>query len=301
MSKSIDLFLNDKKTTHILNSYIYSFIKIMKKSKILNQKTLYLHIKYIELFDRYLFYYKPDLELKDINENVIKEYKEFCSNCLKNNNKTVNKKLNSLNKFFKYLTNYKKLYSYNFMLNVPMLRNEEEKKPTIFKTSELLLLFDVMRSYIYGYRDISISKIILETGMLTKDILELKTTQISIEDMTLTIITNNKKHIYNLSGNLIHDLNQYLSLRATLNKLDSPFLFLSLRGNRYSIRSYQIFFEEAVRKCNLESTYSPRHLRSTFLYHMSKIVSEERLKMIAAQEQVKQYYELSSNPLRNLI
>ncbi|NFF89570.1 phage integrase family protein [Clostridium botulinum] len=297
----IDEYINDKKTTHILNKYIYGFINNFKKTKKLNQKTLYLHIKYIELFDKYLFYYANNKNLNDINEKTIEDYKNFCSNALKNNNKTINKKLNSLNKFFNYLTKYKYLYRYNIMLNVPLLKNEEEKKPTIFTTSELRLLFNEMRKYIYGYRDILISKIILETGMLTKDVLNLKLDQISLSDKTLVLTIRDNHKLYDLSNNLISDLNQYLNLRKTLDKNNIYYLFLSNRGNKYSIRSYQIFFREAVSRCNLVKTYLPRHLRSTFLYNISKLVSEDRLRQIAAQNKVTQYYELSNNPLRNLI
>ena len=302
MSDILSNYINDKSTTHILNKYIYAFMKYLNSSKKLDQKTLYLHIKYVELFDKYLYYYHQTLDLKDINEKTIDEYKLFCRDSLKNNNKTINKKLNSLNKFFSYLTKYKKLYPYNIMLNVSYVKNEEEKKPTIFSTSELILLFDMMRKYIYGYRDISVSKIILETGLLTKDVLNLKIDQLSIENKMLYITgPKDEKRIYELSSNLINELIQYLHLRDSFNKNDSEYLFLSKRGNKYSIRSYQLFFEEAVLRCNLANTYTPRHLRSTFLYNISKIVKEDRLKEIASQNTLKQYYELAENPLRNII
>lgn len=297
----IDVYTNDKKTTHILNQYIYDFIYHLKQSEKLNQKTVYLNIKYVELFDKYLFYYSKDTKITDINESTIEAYKDFCSNGLKNNNKTVNKKLNTLTKFFKYLTIYKHIYPYNIMLNVPLLKNEEEKKPTVFTTSQLLLLFNEMREYIYGHRDIVISKMILETGMLTRDVLDIKLDQISVKDRTLTVSAADKYKLYDLSSNLIADLIQYLSIRSMLDKSTSPYLFLSMRGNKYSIRSYQIFFREAVARCDFAETYLPRHLRSTFLYNMSKLVSEERLKQISSQNRVTQYYELNDNPLRNLI
>lgn len=301
MNNSIDIYINDKDTVHILNKYIYEFINYLKKTTNLDSKTIYLYVKYIELFDRYIFYFYPELQLKDINEEIVNAYKYFCSNDLKNNNKTINKKLSVLTKFFNYLTKYKQLYPYNIMFNVASLKNEEEKKPTIFTTSELKIIFSQMDEYLYGSRDICISRIILETGMLTRDILNIKLSQLSIVDKTLTISNKNETKIYNLSDILIIYLNKYISNRNEYNKNNLPYLFLSTQGNKYSIRSYQLFFKEIISKCGLNSTYTPRHLRSTFLYSMSNLVSEERLKEISSQNHVKQYYELNKNPLRTLI
>ena len=70
MSDILSNYINDKSTTHILNKYIYAFMKYLNSnekldsSKKLNQKTLYLHIKYVELFDRYLYYYHQTLDLR---------------------------------------------------------------------------------------------------------------------------------------------------------------------------------------------------------------------------------------------
>ncbi|MVX63624.1 tyrosine-type recombinase/integrase [Clostridium chromiireducens] len=304
----IDSYIKDKKITHILNNHIYGFIHYLKKTsrlkgeeKEINRKTLYLHIKYVELFDKFLYYSYPSMKLDEINENTINEYKQFCLRGLKNNNKTLNKKLNVLNKFFGYLTKYKNLYSYNIMLNVEYEKNEEEHKPTIFTTSNLKLLFDTMRDYIYGQRDIVISKLILETGMLTRNILDIKIDQLSKTDKTIIMKSkSNMPTLYKLSNTLYEELNDYLKLRDLLDVNCSPYLFLSKRGNKYSIRSYQLFFAEAIRRCDFASTYTPRHLRSTFMYNISKLVSEERLKEITSQNKVKHYYELNDNPLRNI-
>ncbi|UYZ38950.1 site-specific integrase (plasmid) [Clostridium beijerinckii] len=323
---------NEKKIKYILDKHIYGFIHYLKfiedhngknsdeyhkfenkemharyesndlKNLKKYNKTFYLHVKYVEVFDRYLYYNYPDIQIDQINEDIINKYKDYCINELKNTNKTLNKKLSTLSKFFNYLTVSKKLFKYNIMFNVRYVKNETEKKPTILTTNQIRLLFDVMRNYIYGQRCIVISKLILETGMLTRDILNLKISQLSRNDKTITIDSKrNNIKIYKLSNSLYEALNDYLLLRNTFDVNGSPYLFLSSKGNQYSIRSYQIFFAEAVRRCDFEITYTPRHLRSTFLYNVSKLVSEERLKEIASQNKVKQYYEeLLDNPLRNI-
>lgn len=297
-----EVYLSDKKISHILNKYIHDFIVHLKELNKYSNTTIYLHIKYIELFDRYLYYAFPNVKLDEINESIINSYIIFCTNQLNNTHKTVNKKLSSLYKFFKYMTNCKYIYKYNIVSNVSYLPNEDESPPTIISSGELLILFDTMRKYIYGYRDICICKIILETGLNTKDILELKLDQLSIHDHTLLINSKKKQEakLYHLSSNLINDLQQYMSIRTQLDKKNSNYLFLSIRGSKYSIRSFQLFFEEATNRC-LDTKYLPRHLRSTFIYNISNLVDSDRLQRITGQRKVTQYYELNDNPLRNLI
>ncbi|WP_321835647.1 tyrosine-type recombinase/integrase [Clostridium butyricum] len=301
MNEILKNFLNDKDIKNIFNSYIYEFMHMISKSKKLNNKTIYINIKYIEMFDRYLYYFYPNATVTDINEYHVEMYKDFCVHQLKNTNKTINKKLKALNRFFSHLTD-KGLYQYNFMLNIRHLKNEEEHSPTIMSTSEIRILFSQMRQYIYGIRDVCICKLILQTGLNIHDILNICLDHISLSEKTIFITLKNKeKKIYSLSDSLMNELYNYLELRTTFDSNCSPYLFLSKRGNKYSIRSYQMFFDEAVRRCDFKIAYTPRNLRSTFLYNMSLLVEDSKLQEIAGQQTVKQYYELHLNPLRNII
>ncbi|MBQ3420681.1 MAG: phage integrase SAM-like domain-containing protein, partial [Romboutsia sp.] len=161
-------FLSNKTISHMLLKHIYGFKYVLQKSNKYSKRTEHILINNIELFGKYLYLYHPTLMLKDINEEVIKKYRNFCKDILGNSPKTVNKKLSSLSTFWDYLVNddYDKQYfKYNIIKNVPFLALDKEKFPTIIKTSELLRLFDSMRTSLYGCRDICICKIILETGL----------------------------------------------------------------------------------------------------------------------------------------
>lgn len=295
-------FLSNKNIDSIFKKYYNDFIIYLNINKHNSRKTIYIDLKNLEAFDRYIYFSYPDIQVDKITEDIIYSYINFCANELNNNNKTINKKLSTLKKFFNYMSKDKYIYQYNIVTNISYLLNEKESSPTIITTTELSILFDIMRTYIYGYRDICICRIILETGLTLNDILNLKTTQFSFSKHILTICTNgntiSKK--YNLSNKLIADLHQYMEIRRSLNKKDSEYMFLSLRGTVYKERSFQLFFEEAVKRTSMEHKYQPRHLRSTFLYNISKIVPSEKLRQISGQNRVVQYYELNNNPLRNI-
>lgn len=292
-------FLSTRKIDYIFKNYISDFIMYLNVNFHNSKKTIYVDLKNIEAFGRYIYFAYPEIKIDEITDGIIRTYIKFCKNELNNNNKTINKKLSALKKFFNYMSKDKHIYAYNIVFNISYLSNEKESPPTVLSSTELIKLFDTMRTYLYGYRDISICKLILETGLPISDILELKIDQLSISQNTLTIKTkyDTLTKQYKLSDSSIEALIQYIEIRKNINKKCLNYLFLSLRGTKYSIRSFQLFFEEAVERSYFDYKYQPRHLRSTFLYNISKLVSSDRLRDISGQNKVIQYYELNNNPL----
>lgn len=292
------------KTHHIFTKYIPHFRNyITANFKNRNTRTVYLDIKTVEMFDKFMYYAFTDVLIEDVNNSHIEEFKIFCYEGLKNNNKTINAKLKSLKIFFNYLTDIKHIYEYNPLFKVKNLKNEAEKKPTILNSSDIKILFENMRA-LNGIRDIVISKFILQTGNKILDILDIKVTDIDTSSKILSIIDDDGVvKEFPLSDSLIVDLKEYLSERSNypVSISDSKYLFLSSLGHKYNIRNYQLFFKEALVKSDLPLTISPRHLRSTALYNLTKIVEEEKLKEISGQGKVKHYYELIYNPLNAII
>ncbi|MEM4261188.1 MAG: tyrosine-type recombinase/integrase [Candidatus Woesearchaeota archaeon] len=292
------------KTHHIFNKYIPHFRNyIVSNYKNRNSRTIYLDIKTIEMFDKFMYYAFDEVLIEDVNNFHIEEFKLFCYEGLKNNNKTINAKLKSLNLFFNYLTDIWHIYEYNPLFKVKKLRNEAEKKPTILNSSDLKILFENMRK-LNGIRDIVLSKLILQTGSLISDILNIKLSDIDISSKVVTFIDDDGfVKEFPLSDSLLIDLKEYLAERTNYPSIigDSKYLFLSSLGHKYNIRNFQLFFKEALIKSDLPLTISPRHLRSTALYNFSKIVEEDKLKEISGQVKVKQYYELKYNPLNAII
>lgn len=273
----------------------YSFaINYYKKD--LDKRTIYLFIRYIESFEKFMYYQFPSLNrIGDINEKHIIAFKDFCIDGLSNRKSTVNSKLTALRYFFKYLSE-EGLIAYNVVLNVSNFKIDG-KLPTHFTTSELKILFSQMRKIQYGIRDVVISKLVLTTGIEIQDILKLKVDDINIDGKFL--VTSN--NTYPLGDNIMIDLKNYLTLRSEINKKSSNYLFLSRNGTPYSIRSFQLLFKKAITNTDIPVDLSPRFLRMTFLYNMAKIVREEELKLISNQSKVEQYYNLLKNPIQNLI
>lgn len=298
-----DKYKNNLPTKDIIIKYISPYITHCKKNMSLAKESLYLEVKVLEAFNKYLYYYNEDILLSDINSNHIEAYKQFCYEDLKNNNKTVNAKIKTLKRFFQYLTDYWKLYPYNFVLNVKHLRNEEEKKPTIISHSDLIILLNYLRDLHYGIRDVCISKLILQTGMTMKDVFSLEVSNLNLNERSLFIVKNKKIKVFSISNNLKKDLIDYMELRKLIpnNPNCNNLLFLANNGSAYYSRMYQLRFKEAILNTNLPVNLTPRNLRSTFIYNATKIAREEELQDILGQSKVSHYYKLENSPLNNLI
>lgn len=295
----LDIYNNQLENKTFLSDEIkrfYGFSINYYKDK-LDKRTLYLFIRHIEGFEKFMFYHFPEIQvLNNIKEIHIEEFRDFCIEGLKNSKKTVNSKLTSLRYFFKYLTE-EELINYNITLNVKKFKIREKDNPTHFKSSDLKILFYEMRKFKYGIRDVVISKIVLTMGLEIKDILNLKISELNLDNKM--IITSNKA--YPIGDSLYMELKDYLYIREKINTKDSEYLFLSKSGTEYSIRSFQLLFKKAMTNTNIPLKLSPRFLRTTFLYNMAKVIEEDELKLLSNQEKVGHYYKLLENPLQTII
>lgn len=281
--------------TNTIKSF-YSYCKYYYKER-LGSRTIYLKIRQIEAFERFLYWhYNNEIDsFSKISENHINDYKQFCLEGLKNDRKTLNGKINALSYFFKYTTK-EGLTPYNYALNVTKVKVLNKKLP-IFKSSDLNILFSEMGKFKCGIRDVVISKIILISGLEIKDVLSFKINNIDLDNSCINY--NNK--VFPINSMLRNDIIEYLNIRSIININSLEYLFISKIGTVYSVRSYQLLFRKALIDTPIPLSYSPRALKYTFLYNLSRVVDEEELKNITDQKFVKQYYELSRNPLHNLI
>lgn len=288
------LYIPEETFLSNLISQFYAFaVKYYKNT--LDRRTLYTYIRNIEGFEKFIYYQYPNLKcITELSEEHLLSFKSFCLNGLNNNKKTINTKLTALRYFFKYLSdnNYIK---YNIALNVNKFKYEENHYPKIFKLDQLKILFSEMRKIPFGLRDVVISKIILCIGLEIKDVLSLKISNIDLDSSLILY----KDKEYPISGELLKEIKEYLNIRNELLKTPTTTLFLSREGTEYSIRSYQLFFKKALINTNIPLDMSPRYLRTTFLFNMSKIANEEELHILTQQKKLNHYYKL--NPLQNLI
>lgn len=254
------------------------------------------------LFDKYLYmkYGNTDFSIRDVKEEHIQDFLDFCHKVMKNKPITINQKLVSLRLIMKYICKYYNVLPYNIALMVPKLKIETVK-PQSISYSDIKKILTILRDKNYGIRDVCICKIIMTTGMKITSIFSMKVSDIDIENRLIKYNNSGKDIFYPIQDTLYNDLCRYLNFRNSIKpKCDN--LFINSSGKPKNIRSFQIAFRNAVIKANLDEAYTAQNLRASFLYEMGRILSDENeLSELTDQKVVKQYIALKENHFNNII
>lgn len=276
-----------------LNKKLTGYYRFRKISKV-HHKTIYLEIKHIESFLKFL----NDIEkydLTSIDSYIFEKFISYCKNN-KNKNKTINAKLTSLNHFFNYLVKYEHLYKYNPLIHVKKLDNEPESIQKIISQKHLKLILDTYDTLPYGIRDKCIALIVLETALSLSIVINLKLNCFSKDFTYFNIDIDSEKKRFFISSSLSNLLKKYLMFRITnlLVNRSSEFLFISRRRNSYTIRNFQLQFKEVLIYANISNLYTPRTLRATAIYNLSKQLGKTNLSNMINQTRIPNCYEIDN-------
>ncbi|NKF05463.1 tyrosine-type recombinase/integrase [Clostridium gasigenes] len=286
---------------YVLSDYIENFRKyIINSPSSISKETCRLHCLNLLGFDKFLYLKYKDINFNicDLNEEDIKDYRDFCMKVLNNSRITVNSKLLSIRLLIKYMVDIFKVYKYNFSLNIPKLK-VEKTAPKHVNPSHIKLILNIIRKNNYGIRDVCICKIIISTGLKMKSIFSLNMSNIDLDNRLIRLIINNTNCSYPISDSLFKDLKDYINFRDSLSP-DTDSLFVNDKGGVKNIRSFQTTFKNAVIDSNLPEEYTPQNLRASFMYVMASKVEEDQLKELSNQKIVKQYCDLKNNPLAGI-
>lgn len=304
-----DIFEEFIKNVHrpfILEGYIYSFKKYLSNTA-LKKATIDDIVLELHRFDKYLFLRYPDLaDITKIESHHISDYMKFNLEELHLQKKTINRKLRAIRKFLNYMTliysaNGRHLLDHNPALKVPYYKLDADKLPCYIPKGVLRTIIDELGKKRYGITDIAITKMLAYTGLKLNEILHLWCDQIDMEERTISITRgkDKKKYILRMPDDLYKSLKSYINMRNSELAKNNDYLFLSRTGNRYTARSYQYAFKNALLNSGIQANYTPRHVKASFAYYMAQTVPKEKLKVLLNQQKVEHYYVdvLSENPL----
>ena len=185
-------------------------------------------------------------------------------------NATVNRKISSLNTYFKFLMKIQAIKSN------PLQRHRALKtKSTIqlpFSESEISDTLDPSNfdKNFEGYRDFLILEMLYSTGVRRQELIGLKINSIDFSNKTIKVLgKRNKERFIPLIDSSIQLIHAYLEFREKLeNIIDEDYLFLTNSGKKmydklvYRItKKYFELFSSKVKK-------SPHILRHSFATHL---------------------------------
>ena len=185
-------------------------------------------------------------------------------------NRTVNRKVSSLNSYYKFLLRIEKIETN------PLVKHKALKTPKKiqipFSESEMKSVLDDLDldDSFEGLRNKLIIELFYSTGIRRIELIQLKVRDLDLNNKTLKVLGKRKKErIIPLINPVIKTIKNYNSKRQELNFIQNPdFFFLTKKGVKlYETLVYRIindYFSKASNKVKK----SPHILRHTFATHL---------------------------------
>ncbi|MDD6879208.1 MAG: site-specific tyrosine recombinase XerD [bacterium] len=245
---------------------IDDFINYITFEKRLSKNTINSYKKDLIKYNDYLSKKKVN-SINNIKVEDIEEYLKY----LKNNNYTVTsiaRKLTTIKNYHKYLFQ-RGIISINVAESIerPKLR---KALPKVMSVEQVDRLLNIECNTPFDYRNKAMLELLYGTGLRISELLNLKLSDIDIENCIVRCIgKGNKERIVPIGEYVIFHLEKYLNERTKLtNNKRSDYLFLNKLGGKLSRFSFFKIIKRLLNEKNIKVDISPHTLRHSFATHM---------------------------------
>ncbi len=245
-----------------------SFLKFLKFEKRYSENTVIAYQNDIQQFIRYLKLQYEITNLELIQHAMVRSWMvHLVESGL--SNRSIGRKLSSLQTFFKYLLRTKKI-QFNPAKKI-ILPKVGKRLPDYLQENQINQLLDgsVFNEDYLGLRDRLIIEMLYQTGMRRSELIGLKKSDIDLDRMAIKVLgKGNKERIIPLSDTLRRIVNKYLEKIPEDWSLN-PYLILTDKGKPlypkivYNVVKKYLSFVSSMDK------KSPHVLRHTFATHLS--------------------------------
>ncbi len=205
-------------------------------------------------------------DLNKIDYSIMRDY----LNDLYNKNyqtKSINRHLSSIRSFFKYLMQHKIITINPLEL---ITNNKISKKiPNYLHYYEYEKLLMVPNNTPLGLRDKAILELLYSTGIRVGELVQIKLTDIDLNEMTIKVLGKGRKERIVIFGNQLKELlESYLQVRSNINKSGTNLLLINKNGGQLTDRGVRLILTNIAKKTDINKIISPHVLRHTFATHM---------------------------------
>lgn len=178
-----------------------------------------------------------------------------------------------------YLAALKSFYEYMQDLNIIKDNPcENIKSPKIEKSLPKYLTFEEVDKLLdidlyepLDYRNKAMLELLYATGMRISELLNLKLSNINIDDSSVKVMgKGSKERLIPIGDITIKYLNMYLNVyrNLILNDKISDYLFINYNGNKMSRQGFFKILKKLADKANIDKDISPHILRHSFATHL---------------------------------
>lgn len=192
---------------------------------------------------------------------------------------------------------YNELLRKNYKLNYLYPDRPEKKLPVVLDKSEIQLLLNSIQNLKHR----AILSVIYSAGLRLSEVIEMKLNDIDSKRMLIKIVQGKgKKDRYvMLSEKLLIILREYYK-----EYKPKEYLFEGQKGGKYSARSVQAIFKEALSKSNIKKEASVHTLRHSFATHLLESGTDIRIiQQLLGHNSIKStqiYTQLSSSKISEI-
>ena len=243
--------------------YINEFLEYLDIIKKHSQHTI--NNYKIDLLDFYQF---NNEKLLNINRDIVNKYMQYLFD-KKVSKATISRRLSSLRSFYNYLYKHNKIEK-NYFTNIKNPK-KEASLPKFVKDIDVDKMFNVpdIRNPL-GQRNALIIRMLYATGVRVSELVNIKISDIDINERTIKILGKGSKERIVVFGNHTKEsLELYLNNgRYKLSKRNNDYLFLNKDGEQISDRYIRKLLDDIIIKASISMHVSPHMLRHTFATDM---------------------------------
>ena len=253
----------------VVSSQFLAFSEYLLHEKNYSQLTVRAYLD--DLRDCLDFIQKTDMSdnLQNLNYPQIRRWIVFLVE-QKISNRTINRKISSLNAYYKFLIKTETLQSNPLIKHRALKTDKKIQIP--FSQKELTDVIDILakENDFEGLRNRFIVELLYATGIRRIELIQIKLKDLDLSNKTLKVIgKRNKERFVPLIESVLDTANSYLKERNTLeNSVDGEYLFLTKKGLKiYETLVYRII-NEYFSKASHKVKKSPHIVRHSFATHL---------------------------------
>lgn len=184
--------------------------------------------------------------------------------------RTINRKISSLKTFYKYQLKIGEI-SVSPASNLKTLKHYP-KVQIPFSEEELTHLFtqeEIFPEGWVGLRDRLMMELFYQTGMRRSELINLKDSSIDFSQKNLRVLgKRNKERIIPLSENLMHLLQEYMTMKHSSIEVVDDRLFVTEKGRAFYDKLVYELVNSYLSKVSTKHKKSPHMMRHSFATHL---------------------------------
>jgi integrase/recombinase XerD len=175
---------------------------------------------------------------------------------------TIANYMRNIKVFFNWLTNVERELRKNPVEAIETIKAERKVKATLTEAElkKVVAAFDT--TTFHGYRNATITRLLLDTGMRVSECLHLLPEHLDFEHKSILIVNpkNKQQRYVYFSPKMAREVKQWLKYKDRYS--DSPFMFPTNRGSELEIRNFEKALRDAGKKSGID--IHPHQLRNNF-------------------------------------